>query len=150
MLGYWWVISFIQLTKISFGACFILNWILPLSWSTLSYFLLTHNPFSVQTLYFSLFWAYPSVVQRGQNLPIFLSLSILIFHLPPFLFLPTPHFSFQTHNWVLSPPQTSSCPKEMETSSIIVWKIPWTEEPGGLVHRVAKSQTLSIHLLARV
>ena len=28
-------------------------------------------------------------------------------------------------------------------SSILAWRIPWTEEPGGLatVHRVAKSQT---------
>ena len=31
--------------------------------------------------------------------------------------------------------------KEMPTySSILVWKIPWTEEPGG-VHGVSKSQT---------
>ena len=36
-------------------------------------------------------------------------------------------------------------------SSILAWKIPWTEEPGGLhtVHRVAKSQTrLSTHTYA--
>ena len=26
-------------------------------------------------------------------------------------------------------------------SSILAWKIPWTEEPGGLVHSVAKSWT---------
>ena len=26
-------------------------------------------------------------------------------------------------------------------SSILAWKIPWTEEPGGLLSRVAKSQT---------
>ena len=35
--------------------------------------------------------------------------------------------------------------KRMAThSSILAWKIPWTEEPGGLhtVHWVAKSQTL--------
>jgi len=42
-------------------------------------------------------------------------------------------------------------PLEKETathSSILAWRIPWTEEPGGLlryvgtkVHRVAKSQT---------
>ena len=24
--------------------------------------------------------------------------------------------------------------------SILAWRIPWTEEPGGLVHRVVKSQ----------
>ena len=29
--------------------------------------------------------------------------------------------------------------KEMETySSILAWRIPWTEEPGGLVHGVAR------------
>ena len=26
-------------------------------------------------------------------------------------------------------------------SSILAWRIPWTEEPGGLVHRVAESDT---------
>ena len=26
-------------------------------------------------------------------------------------------------------------------SSILAWRIPWTEEPGGLVHGVMKSQT---------
>ena len=32
--------------------------------------------------------------------------------------------------------------KEMAThSSILAWEIPWTEEPGRLVHRVAKSRT---------
>ena len=34
--------------------------------------------------------------------------------------------------------------KKMAThSSILAWRIPWTEEPGGLhvVHRVTKSQT---------
>ena len=32
--------------------------------------------------------------------------------------------------------------KEMAThSSILAWKIPWTEEPGGLQSRAAKSQT---------
>ena len=32
--------------------------------------------------------------------------------------------------------------EEMAThSSILAWKIPWTEEPGGLDHRVTKSQT---------
>ena len=31
-------------------------------------------------------------------------------------------------------------------SSILAWKTPWTEEPGGLVHGVAKSWArLSIH-----
>ena len=32
--------------------------------------------------------------------------------------------------------------KEMAThSSILAWKIPWTQEPGRLVHGAAKSQT---------
>ena len=32
--------------------------------------------------------------------------------------------------------------KEIATqSSILVWEIPWTEEPGGLVYRVTKSRT---------
>ena len=32
--------------------------------------------------------------------------------------------------------------KEMAThSSILAWEIPWIEEPGGLVHGVAKSCT---------
>ena len=26
-------------------------------------------------------------------------------------------------------------------SSTLAWRIPWTEEPGGLVHGIAKSQT---------
>ena len=36
-------------------------------------------------------------------------------------------------------------------SSILAFRIPWTEEPGGLVHRVAKSRTrlkgLSTHMV---
>ena len=28
-------------------------------------------------------------------------------------------------------------------SSILAWRIPWTEEPGGLDHGVTKSRTLS-------
>ena len=32
--------------------------------------------------------------------------------------------------------------KEMAThSSVHAWKIPWTEEPGGLVHGITKSRT---------
>ena len=38
-------------------------------------------------------------------------------------------------------------------SSILVWKIPWTEEPGRLVYRVTQSQTrlkrLSMHIHIR-
>ena len=34
-------------------------------------------------------------------------------------------------------------------SSILAWKIPWTEEPGATVQRVTKSQTwLSTHTLS--
>ena len=37
--------------------------------------------------------------------------------------------------------------RDLEYSSILVWRIPWTEEPGGAtVHGIAKSQTqLSRH-----
>jgi len=32
--------------------------------------------------------------------------------------------------------------EEMAThSSVLAWKIPWTEKPGRLVHRVVRSQT---------
>ena len=48
--------------------------------------------------------------------------------------------------------QEDALEKEIAThSSILAWRIPWTEEPGGLVSRVAKSQytterlTLSFH-----
>ena len=38
-----------------------------------------------------------------------------------------------------------SLEKGMAThSSILAWEIPWTEEPGGLVHGVAKSLTHSL------
>ena len=50
--------------------------------------------------------------------------------------------------WVRSPGREDSQEKEIATqSSILVWKIAWTEEPGG-VHGVPKSQTpLSTHIL---
>ena len=36
--------------------------------------------------------------------------------------------------------------KEMAThSSILAWEIPWTEEPGGIVHGVTKSRTRLEH-----
>ena len=38
--------------------------------------------------------------------------------------------------------QEDTLEKEMAThSSILAWRIPWTEEPGELVHGVTKSQT---------
>ena len=43
---------------------------------------------------------------------------------------------------LLSLGQEDPLEKEMAThSSILAWRIPWTEEPGRLVHGVAKSQT---------
>ena len=29
-------------------------------------------------------------------------------------------------------------------SSILAWRIPWTEEPGGLVHRVRESEMTEV------
>ena len=44
--------------------------------------------------------------------------------------------------WVQSLGWKDPLEKEMAThSSTLAWKIPWMEEPGGLVHGVAKSQT---------
>ena len=44
--------------------------------------------------------------------------------------------------WVLSLGQEDPLEKERAThSSILVWEISWTEEPGRLRSRVAKSQT---------
>ena len=41
--------------------------------------------------------------------------------------------------WVRSLGQQNPLEEEMAThSSILAWKIPWTEEPRGLVHSVAK------------
>ena len=34
--------------------------------------------------------------------------------------------------------------------SILAWRIPWAEEPGGLGHRVAKSQTRLKRLKTRI
>ena len=53
--------------------------------------------------------------------------------------------------WFQSLGQEDSLEKEMAThSSILAWKIPWTEEPGGLQSMgVTKSQTrLSTHARA--
>ena len=49
---------------------------------------------------------------------------------------------------VQSPGQEDPLEEGMATqSSILAWEIPWTEEPGGLVHRVTKSRTqLSMHM----
>ena len=53
--------------------------------------------------------------------------------------------SAMRETWVRSLGREDSLEKEMAThSSILAWRIPWTEEPGGLqstVHGVAKSRT---------
>ena len=42
--------------------------------------------------------------------------------------------------WVQSLGREDPLEEEMATHcSILAWEIPWAEEPGGLVHRVAKS-----------
>ena len=44
--------------------------------------------------------------------------------------------------WVRFLGQENPLEKGMAThSSIVAWRIPWTEETGGLVHSVTKSQT---------
>ena len=44
--------------------------------------------------------------------------------------------------WVQSLGQEDPLKKEVATCSrILAWEIPWTEEPGGLVHGVSKSRT---------
>ena len=44
--------------------------------------------------------------------------------------------------WVQSLSWEDPLEKDMAThSSILAWRIPWTEEPGGLVHGVAESDT---------
>ena len=41
--------------------------------------------------------------------------------------------------WIWSLGQEDPLEKEMAThASILAWEIPWTEEPGGLVHGIAK------------
>ena len=44
--------------------------------------------------------------------------------------------------WFQSLDQEDPLDKEMAThSSILVWEIPWTEEPGGLQSMASQSQT---------
>ena len=40
-------------------------------------------------------------------------------------------------------PESGSSPGEGKVThlSILAWRLPWTEEPGRIVHEVAKSQT---------
>ena len=58
------------------------------------------------------------------------------------------HLPAIQETWVRSLGQEDPLEKEMAThSSILAWRIPWREEPGGL-HRVAKSRTrLHFHFL---
>ena len=54
------------------------------------------------------------------------------------------HLPAMWETWIRSLCREDPPEKEMAThSSILAWRIPWTEEPGGLpsIHRVAKSQT---------
>ena len=52
------------------------------------------------------------------------------------------HLSTMWETWVQSLGQEDLLEKEMAAhSSILAWKIPWMEEPGRLVHGVAKTQT---------
>ena len=53
------------------------------------------------------------------------------------------HLPIMWETWVRSLGWEDPLEKEMAThSSILPWRIPWTEEPGGAtVHAIAKSQT---------
>ena len=53
------------------------------------------------------------------------------------------HLPAMWETWVRSLGQEDPLEKEMAThSSILAWRIPWTEEPGRLpVHGIAKSRT---------
>ena len=49
------------------------------------------------------------------------------------------HLPAMQEIWVRSLGQEDPMEKEMTThSSILAWRIPWTEEPGGLVHGAAR------------
>ena len=51
------------------------------------------------------------------------------------------HLPAMLETWVQSLGGKESLEKEMAThSSILAWEIPWTEEPGRLVHGVAESR----------
>ena len=52
------------------------------------------------------------------------------------------HLSLMLETWVQSLGQEDPLEKEMAThSSILAWRIPWTEEPGGLQSTGSQSQT---------
>ena len=52
------------------------------------------------------------------------------------------HLPAKWETWVLSLSREDPLEKEMVThSSILAWRIPWTEEPSGLQSTVAKSWT---------
>ena len=47
--------------------------------------------------------------------------------------------------WVPSLGRNDPLEEEMATHySILAWRIPWTEEPGGLVHGVTESETTEV------
>ena len=50
--------------------------------------------------------------------------------------------SAMQETWVQSLDWEDPLEEDIAThSSILAWRIPWTEEPGATVHRVTKSQT---------
>ena len=52
------------------------------------------------------------------------------------------HLLAMQETWVPSLGQEGPLEKGMAThSSILAWRIPWTEEPGGIVHGIAKGWT---------
>ena len=52
------------------------------------------------------------------------------------------HLPLMLETWVQSLGQEDPLEKEMAThSSILAWRIPWTEEPGGLQSTGSQSQT---------
>ena len=52
------------------------------------------------------------------------------------------NLSAMQETWVRSLGREDPLQKEMAThSSILAWEIPWTGEPGGIVHRVAELDT---------
>ena len=52
------------------------------------------------------------------------------------------HLPAMQETWVRSLGWEDPLEKEMATSSsILAWRIPWTEEPGRLVHGVTESDT---------
>ena len=61
------------------------------------------------------------------------------------------HQPAMQETWVLSLGQEDPLEKEMATqSSILAWRIPWTEEPGGLQSTGSQSRTWLSHFTSHV